>query len=979
MMKPLRQCLRWTVTALFCILGPVHASGSPELRVEVGGHTAAIRQIAIGPDEKWGVTVSDDKTARVWNLETQEMRAVLRVPIGPAKLGGLYSAAISPLGDLVAVAGTTGSDQKEHRIYLFNIETASLINVINAQAGDIKNLVWTRDGNYLVASYAGAHGVRMFDRQGHLLRTDLFSGPSYGAAVSAQGKIAVAAFDGGIHLYAVTDKGIKPAGRLELPLPDPVSVSFSPDGAQVVVGYHSRNQNNQVQVDVVDLQKMQVTRSFSFPDIRYGNLMQVAWSKDGSKIYAAGTGYRDAPEFLLKAVEWPTGKVSEVVVARNSITKLVPLSQDRVAFSSFDSSWGIVRDGKVKSRRALSMAAVSSASDLKIHPDGSVVSWRSPDGASAITFDLKNRRLLAAVPSGLLETRTSSFMHFRITQWEDAYGPKINGIPVDFGHEEVSRAVAVLPDQSAVLLGTSWNLRKLDKAGKELWRVPVSTEVRAINVSQDSRTIVMAQVDGRVNWLRASDGATLLTLIMTADARWVLVNPSGYYDASAGAESLLGWQINRPEGETADFFPVSKFRDRFYRPDVIDQGLKFTSADEALILANAVLSQEAEDFARGGLRSPLTSGDGPLQQQLPPVIALAREGVVDAADDMVKISFSVFSQANTSINGWQVLVNGRPVQTFVIKAPVRTDGQAQGQLDLARPADSAKVQLFVSNQFGFSEPLTVDVQGSKSAIEQSTGSDKRPNLYVLAIGVAQYANSSLNLLFPAKDARDLVEVLRQQQGHQYKRVFHQTLTDTQASRQAITKGLQWLTDSATESDVAMLFIAGHGITVSGNSYRFLPHDANLSRPDETFITEDQIRDALVNVKGKAILFIDTCFSGKATGRFTRHDTKLIANRLSSAESGVIVFSSSDGRQESLEKEGWRNGAFTKELIAGLNGDADFRQEGVVTHKGLDYFVSHRVKQLTEGLQTPVTTVPIGIADYALTRYAVRPSPQVVNR
>ena len=92
---------------------------------------------------------------------------------------------------------------------------------------------------------------------------------------------------------------------------------------------------------------------------------------------------------------------------------------------------------------------------------------------------------------------------------------------------------------------------------------------------------------------------------------------------------------------------------------------------------------------------------------------------------------------------------------------------------------------------------------------------------------------------------------------------------------------------------------------------------------------------------------------------------------------MIVFSSSDGRQEALEKEGWGNGAFTKELIAGLKGDADFRQEGVVTHKGLDYFVSHRVKQLTSGLQTPVTTVPIGIADYVLTKYAMRPALQTI--
>ena len=70
--------------------------------------------------------------------------------------------------------------------------------------------------------------------------------------------------------------------------------------------------------------------------------------------------------------------------------------------------------------------------------------------------------------------------------------------------------------------------------------------------------------------------------------------------------------------------------------------------------------------------------------------------------------------------------------------------------------------------------------------------------------------------------------------------------------------------------------------------------------------------------------------------------------------GVIVFSASYGRQASLESVLWGNGAFTKALVEGLYGRADYRKEGIVTHKGLDYFVSNEVKKLTSGMQTPVT-------------------------
>jgi hypothetical protein len=49
----------------------------------------------------------------------------------------------------------------------------------------------------------------------------------------------------------------------------------------------------------------------------------------------------------------------------------------------------------------------------------------------------------------------------------------------------------------------------------------------------------------------------------------------------------------------------------------------------------------------------------------------------------------------------------------------------------------------------------------------------------------------------------------------------------------------------------------------------------------------------------------------------------VANDLSSAENGVVVFASSTGMQLSLERADWGNGAFTKALLEGLEGEADY--------------------------------------------------------
>jgi hypothetical protein len=78
------------------------------------------------------------------------------------------------------------------------------------------------------------------------------------------------------------------------------------------------------------------------------------------------------------------------------------------------------------------------------------------------------------------------------------------------------------------------------------------------------------------------------------------------------------------------------------------------------------------------------------------------------------------------------------------------------------------------------------------------------------------------------------------------------------------------------------------------------------------------------------------------------DINAFVNDLASAENGVVVFTASTGRQLSLEDPAWGNGAFTKAVVEGSNGKADFQKTGRITLKGLDYYVDERVKELTGG-------------------------------
>jgi len=120
------------------------------------------------------------------------------------------------------------------------------------------------------------------------------------------------------------------------------------------------------------------------------------------------------------------------------------------------------------------------------------------------------------------------------------------------------------------------------------------------------------------------------------------------------------------------------------------------------------------------------------------------------------------------------------------------------------------------------------------------------------------------------------------------------------------------------------------------------------------------------VASAILLFVDTCHSGNVMGaRRGGADITALVNELTSAENGVVVFASSTGRQYSMEDEAWGNGAFTKALVEGVSGKADYHGKGRITINMLDLYLSERVKELTRGRQTPTTTKPQTIPDFPL--------------
>jgi hypothetical protein len=454
-----------------------------------------------------------------------------------------------------------------------------------------------------------------------------------------------------------------------------------------------------------------------------------------------------------------------------------------------------------------------------------------------------------------------------------------------------------------------------------------------------------------------TDGKELLAFFPHKDRkRWILWSPSGYYSVSPGADELIGWHINNGKDAAADFFPASKFKGTYYRPDVIAKALETLDEGEAVRLANAESGRQRQEVS--------------VQAMLPPVVTIVSPGdgtTVARAEVIVK--YRVRTPSGEPVTGVKALVDGRPVaQERGVKIVGQPTGQTEDirELKVSVPERDAEITVIAENRFASSEAATVRIKWAGKVKKDEF--IIKPKLYVLAIGVSAYRDKKLVLGLAAKDARDFATALVKQQGEGmlYREVVKKVLTDEQATKDDILDGLDWIQKETTSKDVAMVFLAGHGVNDSNGIYYYLPVNADIEKLKRSAVPFSDIKNTIASLAGKTLFFIDTCHSGNIMGsRRGISDLTGVINELTSAENGAVVFASSTGNQYSLEDPSWGNGAFTKALVEGFGGKADYTGKGKISINMLDLYLSERVKDLTKGKQTPTTTKPQTVPDFPI--------------
>jgi hypothetical protein len=437
-------------------------------------------------------------------------------------------------------------------------------------------------------------------------------------------------------------------------------------------------------------------------------------------------------------------------------------------------------------------------------------------------------------------------------------------------------------------------------------------------------------------------------------SRWILWTPAGYYDTSVGGESLIGWHMNRAYNKESDFFTVGRFRNQYYRPEVLQKiflkgdlnqslaDLESEAAASAAAIAKAATVKTAETI---NLPSVLVG----VQSILPPVIELETDTQIETDATSVPVKYALRSPNDAPVTEVKVSVDGKFISTDGSGKHVSRGIEAGfQQVTVPVPSDKdTEIVILAKNKNATSEPITIHIKRlSKSSDDEPPVKFKK--LYLLAVGVSKYPNLSKDsqLGSPAKDAADFAEMFNIYGDNLYEAKEIRVYQNEKATRKNVLEGIKWLKERVGPLDMGILFLAGHGmIDATTHKYFYATSDlvgSSKGSDASTYVPGSAIQDLIGHLHGRGIVFLDTCHSGLAL------DNLNITSVLNEAEDekGVMVISATAGNQFAGEAEDLKNGFFTYAIKEGVvERKADYHKDGFIMPNLLLDFVSRRVSEL----------------------------------
>ncbi len=322
----------------------------PILRLNTDMHGRSMRSVSVDENEKFVLTVSDDKTAKLWNATNGDLIRTFRTHIGSGNEGYLLTGKLSSSGDLSLLGGLEG-------IFVFSSATGELLESIPTEL-PVKSIEFMGNEKLVVGLGVGAVGgasrskiiiyevnsSKSIVNFSKLKELDIPGSNLSNLSVSVGGKIATVLANGEIRLY---DNGLKMTANLQ-PVRGkfPSSCDFSPDETKLAVGSKwAKELDPNYTQNSIDIYSTDNLRFIHTP-IGASGLWNVKFSKNGMYLYAGGTKWvvknQSYQRFIRQWEQGGIGFYSDLFTNDGTTTTIATGSSGSVYYGSYMPCWGRV-------------------------------------------------------------------------------------------------------------------------------------------------------------------------------------------------------------------------------------------------------------------------------------------------------------------------------------------------------------------------------------------------------------------------------------------------------------------------------------------------------------------------------------------------------------------------------------------------------------------------------------------------------------
>ena len=905
---------------------PWEISGGREIRA-FKGHSGSATSVAFSPDGRFALSGSSDKTLKLWKVSSgREIRTF------EGHSNWVRSVAFSSDGKYAL----SGSD--DLTLKLWKVSSGRQIRTFKGHSGQVASVAFSPDGRYALSG-SGDLTLKLWKvSSGREIRT--FKGHSNtvrSVAFSPDGKYALSGgSDETLKLWEVSS-GLE-IRTFQGHSREVTSVAISPNGQYALVG----SIDSTLKLwQVFTGQEVRTLRGHSAP------VYAAAFSPDG-RYAVSGGGDMYGSDNTLKLWEIPNGlEILTFQGHSREVTSVAISPNGRYALSGSDDEtlklWDISSGQEVRTFKGHSEGVTSVAfspdgrTALSGSDDQTLKLWEVSSGLEILTFEgyLYDINSVVFSPDGRYGLSLSGRMNRgrnTLKLWDVSSGEAIRTFE---GHYKF-RCAAFSPDRSAVFSPDGSNALSVSYDGAlRRWDVSIGQESQTFKghtkriyfgaFSADGRYALSGSKDGTIGIWNIQSGNEVAQLISFNNGEWVSITPEGYYDASPNGAKHINVRIGN------NVYSIDNYAETFFRPDLVQLALSGESLAGFATLDDIKLAPSV-----AFVNTPAKTDNDELELTLQ---------ITDAGGGIGKVRLY--------LNGVAVLTDGgRGMKR-------QQSGERRSYL-LKLTDGENRLRAIV-----FNADNTMESNPAWHTIVADLGKETH-DLYALIIGINEYANPALTLMYAVPDALLFETSLQTATAGLFDKVEITRLsTVDETSRDRIVSALESM-QKLGPADTFVFYVASHGLVDDGTYYMFTSNVGSISthKLKETALAKNDLQDLLINVPaGKKMILFDTCNSGAMgtsleVATLTRGLSGSQAMKLLSRAVGSTVISASSSTQEALE--GYKgHGLFTYVLSQGITGKADMDQDGFVKTLELANYVEEEVPEIAnkefKRKQFPMTT------------------------